>query len=122
MSSRTLLLDRAAKSLIFSLVLVPICTAASAQTPFAGSPYANRPAIRAYASPWQSYNRYPTPQPGYGTFSRPGGSPMGSAPATAYNPFAGGAYANRPAIRAYASPWQSYNLAIAESDGGSPDW
>jgi hypothetical protein len=62
MSFRAPLFDHAAKPLVLSLVSVLTCTAAWAQSPFAGRDYTNRPAIPGYASRWQSFNHDATKQ------------------------------------------------------------
>ena len=77
MSYRAPLLDRAARPLDLSLISVLICTAASAQSLFAGGAYANRTAIiPGIAFSRYSYSPSWTPrQPGYRAWPRSGGPP-----------------------------------------------
>src|SRR5438874_1442575 len=113
MSYRTPLLDRSANLPVFSLISVLICTGASAQSPFAGGHYPNRPAIPSYA-----FSRSNGPYvPRYGAVPYSGGPPGASWQNQGVNaPFARGPYLNRPAMPGYTFP-PSYRAYVAPSDG-----
>src|SRR5436190_23319702 len=97
MSYRTPLLDRAASLLVFSLILVLICTGASAQSPFAGGHYPNRPGMPSYGFSRSNGPYVPVPYPG--------GPPGASWQHQGVNaPFARGPYSNHPAIPGYTFP------------------
>ena len=118
MSYRATCLDRAASSLVLSLISVLICTAASAQSPFAGGGYSNRTAIPGNAFSRYSYSPSWAPrQPGYGAWQRPDGPPVWPSPQGVNAPSAGGGYStipgNAPRQPGYGA-WQR--------PGGPPVW
>ncbi len=122
MSYRAPFLDRAARPLVLSLISVLICTAASAQSLFAGG-YANRTAIPGNAFSRYSYSPSGAPrQPGYGVWPRSGGPPVWAAPQGVNAPFAPDAYANRTVIPSYAPPRYSYSPSGAPRQPGYEAW